>query len=39
LKDVHCDDLLTPPEVIVEKILKIINKKKKKGFKAVFTAI
>jgi len=39
LKDVHCNDLMTPPEVIVEKILKIINKKLKKGFKAVFTAV
>jgi adenylate kinase len=27
LKDVRCDDLMTPPEVIVEKILKILNKK------------
>jgi adenylate kinase len=26
LGDVHCDDLMTPPEVIIEKILKIINK-------------
>lgn len=27
LKDVSCDDLTTPPEVIVEKILKLLNKK------------
>ena len=27
LKDVSCDDLMTPPEVIVEKILKLLNKK------------
>jgi adenylate kinase len=27
LKDIRCDDLMTPPEVIVEKILKILNKK------------
>ena len=27
LKDVRCDDLMTPPEVIVDQILKILNKK------------
>jgi adenylate kinase len=30
LKDVHCDDLMTPPEVIVETILEIINNLDKK---------
>ncbi|MCW4021350.1 MAG: nucleoside monophosphate kinase, partial [Candidatus Bathyarchaeota archaeon] len=29
LKDVYCDDLMTPPEVIVEEIIKIINKVRK----------
>jgi adenylate kinase len=29
LKDVYCDDLMTPPEVIVKEILKIINKARK----------
>jgi len=27
LKDVRCDDLMTPPEAIVDQILKILNKK------------
>jgi len=25
LRDVHCDDLMTPPEVIVERIMEIID--------------
>ncbi|RJS74799.1 adenylate kinase [Candidatus Bathyarchaeota archaeon] len=31
LKDVRCDSLMTPPEVIVEQIMKIINEEEKKG--------
>jgi len=30
LKDVHCDDLMTPPEVIVTQILKVLEKIEKK---------
>jgi adenylate kinase len=30
LRDVHCDDLMTPPEVIVEKILETLNRLNKK---------
>lgn len=29
LRDIHCDDLMTPPEVIVEKILETLNRLKK----------
>jgi len=32
LKDIHCDDLMTPPEVIVDKIMSVIsNMVEKKG--------
>jgi adenylate kinase len=30
LRDIHCDDLMTPPEVIVEKILETLNRLNKK---------
>ncbi|MCK4434046.1 adenylate kinase [Candidatus Bathyarchaeota archaeon] len=32
LKDVHCDDMMIPPEVVVEKIKVIIDASRKQGF-------
>jgi len=34
LRDVYCDDLMTPPEVMVEKIMEIINSLRKQNEKA-----